>query len=87
MPDADLSDVSSTSYLAEMPSPISIYREENSSVINKLHPSKVVGSGSIPSFVLKCLGSPLFPTSSPSSKLTFIFHTTLLSFATATPFH
>jgi hypothetical protein len=59
MPDADLSDIPNASYPAEMPSPMSISKEEISSFIKKLHPFKVAGSDGIRFFVLKCLGSPL----------------------------
>jgi hypothetical protein len=59
MPDADLSDIPNASYPPEMSSPMSIFREEISSVIKKSHPFKVARSDGIAFFVLKCLGSPL----------------------------
>ncbi len=59
MPYADLSDIPNASYPAERPSPMSISKEEISSVIKKSHPFKAAGSNGITFFVLKCLGSPL----------------------------
>jgi hypothetical protein len=48
IPDADLSDILNASYPPEMPSPISISKEEISSVNKKLHPFKAAGSDGIP---------------------------------------
>jgi hypothetical protein len=59
MPDADLSDIPNTSYLPEMPSPMSISKEEISSVIERSRPFEAAGSDDICFFVLKCLESPL----------------------------
>jgi hypothetical protein len=59
MPNADLTDIPNASYPAEMPSPMSISEDEIASSIKKSHPFKAAGSDGIPSFVLKCLGSPL----------------------------
>ncbi len=58
-PDADLSDIPSTSYPPKKPSLMSISEEEIFSVIKKSYPLKAAGNDGIPLFVLKCLESPL----------------------------
>jgi hypothetical protein len=56
---ADLSEVPNASYSPEMPSRMSIFEEEISSVIKMSHPFRAAGSDGILFFILKCLGSPL----------------------------
>jgi hypothetical protein len=50
MPNANLTDIPTASYPAEMPSPMSISEDEIASVIKKSHPFKAAGSEGIPFF-------------------------------------
>jgi hypothetical protein len=59
MPNADLFDNPNALYSPEQHSSMSIYAEEISSVIRKVHLFNAAGSDGIPFFVLKCLGSSL----------------------------
>jgi hypothetical protein len=65
MPNADLTDIPNASYPAEMPSPMSVFEKEISSVIKMLHPFKAAGSHGIPSFVFRCLSSQLVSNLQP----------------------
>ncbi len=78
MPDADLSDIPNASYPAEMPSTMSILKEDIPSVMKKLHPFKAAGSDGIPFFFLKCLGSPLVSFLKPlfQACIDFSYHPT-----------
>jgi hypothetical protein len=56
--DAGEAGISTTSYPAEILSPLTIYMENDPSVIKKLYPYQKAGSNGILFFILKCLGYP-----------------------------
>ncbi len=87
LPDADLSDIHNTQYLAKAPLPMAIFEEEISSVIRKLHPFKVAGSDGIPFFILKCLGSPHVLFSKPlfPACIDFSYHPTAFRHCNTVP--